>query len=185
MRIVLLLLLALGLSLGLAACDGDDDETETRQFQTGDTDADAGTVTILTQVGDSDVETDVDADASGNDGPPDVDADATVTDSGLQIIDVVVGDGDEATPGSTVTVHYTGWLTNGEKFDSSYDRGQPISFALQGLIEGWQEGIPGMKVGGTRRLIIPPELGYGEAGSPPAIPPNAELIFDIELLAVE
>lgn len=122
---------------------------------------------------------------SDTSGPPEVDAEATTTDSGLQIIDVKVGDGDAAKEGGKVTVHYTGWLTDGKKFDSSVDRGQPISFGLQGLIKGWQEGIPGMKVGGTRRLIIPPALGYGAMGSPPAVPPNADLIFDIELLGAE
>ena len=115
-------------------------------------------------------------------GPPPVSGETTVTDSGLQIIDFEVGTGDAAQAGGTVTVHYTGWLTDGTKFDSSLDRGEPISFRLDGVIQGWQEGIPGMQVGGKRRLIIPPELGYGEAGSPGGIPPNAELIFDVELV---
>ncbi len=122
---------------------------------------------------------------SDTSGPPEVRAEATTTESGLKIIDVKVGDGDAAKEGGKVTVHYTGWLTDGRKFDSSVDRGKPISFELQGLIKGWQEGIPGMQVGGTRRLLIPPDLGYGKAGSPPVIPPNADLIFDIELLGVE
>ncbi len=117
-------------------------------------------------------------------GVPTVEAEATVTDSGLQIIDVVVGDGDVAEAGSTLTVHYTGWLMDGTKFESSHDSGQPVSFKLQGLIPGWEEGVPGMQVGGVRRLVIPPELAYGEAGRAPKIPPNAELIFDIELLEV-
>ncbi len=121
---------------------------------------------------------------SDTSGPPEVQAEATTTESGLQIIDVKVGDGEAAKEGGKITVHYTGWLTDGRKFDSSVDRGQPISFELQGLIKGWQEGIPGMQVGGTRRLLIPPELGYGKAGSPPVIPPNADLIFDIQLLGV-
>ena len=115
-------------------------------------------------------------------GPPPVSGETTVTDSGLQIIDIEVGAGDAAKAGDTVTVHYTGWLTDGTKFDSSLDRGEPVSFSLEGVIQGWQEGIPGMQVGGKRRLIIPPELGYGEAGFAPLIPPNAELIFDVELV---
>jgi FKBP-type peptidyl-prolyl cis-trans isomerase len=91
-----------------------------------------------------------------------------------------------AAKGQTITVHYTGWLANGTKFDSSVDRGEPISFALVdgGLIKGWVEGVPGMKVGGKRQLRIPPEAGYGPSGKGP-IPPNSTLIFDIELLGVK
>ena len=117
---------------------------------------------------------------SAEGGIPDVTGEPTVTDSGLQIIDITVGDGAEATAASTVTVHYSGWLEDGTLFDSSVG-GEPISFQLSGLIAGWQEGIPGMKAGGKRRLIIPSDLGYGEAGQG-QIPPNATLIFDIELL---
>ena len=117
--------------------------------------------------------------------PPPVDAEPTVTASGLQIIDIQVGEGDTAESGGTVTVHYTGWLTDGTKFDSSLDRGQPATFPLNGVIQGWQEGIPGMNVGGQRRLIIPSDLGYGDRGSPPTIPGGAELIFDVELIAVQ
>ncbi len=116
---------------------------------------------------------------------PTVEAEPTVTESGLQIFDVEVGDGDVAEAGSTITVHYTGWLMDGTKFASSLDTGEPITHPVDGFIEGWKEGVPGMQVGGQRRLIIPPGLAYGEAGSPPDIPPNAELIFDIELLEVE
>ncbi len=115
--------------------------------------------------------------------PPPVSAAPTTTASGLQIIDVAVGTGAEAQPGDTVTVHYTGWLTNNTKFDSSLDRGQPAQFPLGNVIPGWQEGIPGMKVGGKRRLTIPPELAYGAPGRQ-GIPPNATLIFDVELLSV-
>lgn len=117
-------------------------------------------------------------------GPPEVTGEATVTDSGLQIIDVTVGDGDEAVAGGTVTVHYTLWLEDGTQVESSVG-GDPVTFELTGLIAAWQEGIPGMKADGKRRLIVPPELGYGEAGSPPNIPPNATLVFDIELLGVQ
>ena len=117
------------------------------------------------------------------DGIPEVEGEVTTTASGLQIIDVQVGDGDAAQPEDRVSVHYTGYLEDGTVFDSSVERGQPIEFPLTGVIQGWQEGIPGMQVGGQRRLIIPPELAYGE--SPPGgsgIPPNATLIFDVELL---
>jgi FKBP-type peptidyl-prolyl cis-trans isomerase len=108
------------------------------------------------------------------------------TASGLQYQDIVVGTGAEATSGSTVSVHYTGWLTDGTQFDTSRDRGQPIQFQIgtQYIIQGWNEGVAGMKVGGKRKLTIPPSLGYGEGGRPPVIPPNATLKFDIELLAV-
>ncbi len=106
--------------------------------------------------------------------------------SKLEITDLQVGTGDEATSGHLVDVHYTGWLTDGSKFDSSLDRGQPFSFALGGgqVIQGWDQGVVGMKVGGKRKLTIPPELGYGRRGAGGVIPPNATLIFEVELLAV-
>ncbi|VVD91224.1 FKBP-type peptidyl-prolyl cis-trans isomerase [Pandoraea terrigena] len=108
------------------------------------------------------------------------------TDSGLQYDDLQVGDGAEATPGNTVTVHYTGWLTDGKKFDSSKDRNDPFAFVLGGgmVIRGWDEGVAGMKVGGKRKLVIPPELGYGARGAGGVIPPNATLVFEVELLDV-
>jgi hypothetical protein len=109
--------------------------------------------------------------------------DVRVSSTGLRSFDSVVGDGTEAQAGGTVTVHYTGWLLNGTKFDSSRDRGQPAQFNLNGLIRGWQEGIPGMKAGGKRFLVIPPDLGYGAGGSG-SVPPNATLIFEIELISV-
>jgi FKBP-type peptidyl-prolyl cis-trans isomerase len=125
--------------------------------------------------------------AEGEGGPPPVSAEATVTASGLQIIEVEVGTGDEAQSGQTASVHYTGWLADGTKFDSSLDRGQPITFVLGTgqLIPGFEEGITGMKVGGTRRLIIPPDLAYGAEGRPPVIPANAELTFDIQLVSLQ
>ena len=113
------------------------------------------------------------------------------TSSGLQITDSKVGTGATPKPGQTAVVHYTGWLyqdgAKGKKFDSSVDRGQPFQFTLgaKQVIAGWDEGVAGMKVGGTRTLTIPPELGYGARGAPGAIPPNATLIFDVELLQVQ
>lgn len=103
--------------------------------------------------------------------------------AGLQYIEIEEGSGAEALPGATVSVHYTGWLTDGRKFDSSRDRGQPFSFNLGGgqVIRGWDQGVEGMKVGGRRRLIIPPDLGYGSRGVGP-IPPGATLLFNVELL---
>lgn len=111
--------------------------------------------------------------------------DAT-TSSGLKYSDQVVGTGVEAVAGKTVSVHYTGWLASGQKFDSSVDRGQPFSFPLGAgrVIKGWDEGVQGMKVGGKRKLTIPSELGYGSRGAGGVIPPNATLIFDVELLDV-
>ena len=111
----------------------------------------------------------------------------TKTPSGLQYQDVVTGSGAEATPGQVAVVHYTGWLTDGSKFDSSRDRGEPFSFPLGAgqVIAGWDQGVAGMKVGGRRKLVIPPDLGYGEVGSPPVIPPSATLVFDVELLDIK
>jgi FKBP-type peptidyl-prolyl cis-trans isomerase len=110
------------------------------------------------------------------------------TDSGLQYVDLKVGTGATAKKGDTVEVHYTGWLKDGKKFDSSVDRGQPFSFPLGAsrVIKGWDEGVAGMKVGGKRKLIIPAKLGYGERGTPDGtIPPNAELTFEVELLKIK
>lgn len=105
--------------------------------------------------------------------------------AGLTIEDIVVGTGRECPRGATVKVHYRGTLADGTEFDSSYRRNEPIEFALSGVIRGWQEGVPGMKVGGKRRLVIPPDMAYGAAGMPPVIPPNATLTFEIELLDVK
>ncbi len=109
------------------------------------------------------------------------------TKSGLKYIDLKEGTGAEAKAGDTVEVHYTGWLKDGTKFDSSLDRGEPFSFKLGArmVIKGWDEGVAGMKVGGKRKLIIPPDLGYGKRGAGDKIPPNSELIFEVELLKVQ
>ena len=107
--------------------------------------------------------------------------------AGFWYTDVAVGQGEEAVPGRTVTVHYTGWLPSGKKFDSSRDRGEPFAFALGAgqVITGWDEGVKGMKPGGRRKLVLPPAMAYGEAGAPPDIPPGATLVFDVEVLKVE
>jgi FKBP-type peptidyl-prolyl cis-trans isomerase len=119
--------------------------------------------------------------------PSKVTGDGVKTQSGLQYWDIKVGTGTVAKEGSKVKVHYTGWLTTGKKFDSSVDAHQPFDFTIGAgeVIKGWDEGVAGMKIGGKRQLRIPPELGYGAAGSPPVIPPNATLIFDVQLLAVQ
>lgn len=110
-----------------------------------------------------------------------------MTDSGLIIDDLVSGNGAEAKAGQMVTVHYTGWLTNGSKFDSSKDRNDPFRFKLGAgqVIRGWDEGVAGMKIGGKRKLTIPPQLGYGARGAGGVIPPNATLVFEVELLDVK
>ncbi|MDD5174972.1 MAG: FKBP-type peptidyl-prolyl cis-trans isomerase [Sterolibacterium sp.] len=110
--------------------------------------------------------------------------DRYTTDSGLIIEDIIIGSGEAASPGQTVLVHYTGWLDDGTKFDSSKDRNEPFEFPLGGqyVIAGWDEGVQGMQVGSTRKLTIPPQLGYGASGAGSVIPPNATLVFEIELL---
>jgi peptidylprolyl isomerase len=109
------------------------------------------------------------------------------TASGLKYVDLVEGTGASPRPGQTVTVHYTGTLLNGKKFDSSVDRGRPADFKLGvgTIIKGWEEGLLSMKVGGKRKLTVPPNLGYGPVGRPPDIPGNSTLVFDIELLGVK
>ncbi|MCH7522932.1 MAG: FKBP-type peptidyl-prolyl cis-trans isomerase, partial [Chloroflexi bacterium] len=124
--------------------------------------------------------------ASVDSGPPPVTNELIFTDTGLGVIEIETGRGETPEAGQTLAVHYTGWLSDGTKFDSSLDGGTPFELALGAgqVIAGWDEGLATMKVGGKRRLIIPPELAYGEAGSP-SIPPNSELTFDIELLEIK
>ncbi len=113
-------------------------------------------------------------------------ADQVTNPSGLKYEDIEAGTGPTAQSGQKAKVHYTGWLTNGQKFDSSKDRNDPFEFTLGAgqVIKGWDEGVVGMKVGGKRKLTIPPELGYGARGAGGVIPPNAELIFEVELLGI-
>jgi FKBP-type peptidyl-prolyl cis-trans isomerase FkpA len=108
------------------------------------------------------------------------------TPSGLAYEDLAAGDGATAAAGDRVSVHYTGWLTDGRKFDSSKDRGEPFDFPLGAgrVIRGWDEGVQGMKIGGVRKLTIPPQLGYGARGAGGVIPPNATLVFEVELLGI-
>lgn len=112
--------------------------------------------------------------------------DTLITSSGLKYIDLETGTGPQPESGQTVTVHYTGWLTDGKKFDSSVDRGKPLEFPIGAgyVIDGWDEGVMTMHVGGKRRLIIPPDLAYGDEDKK-TIPPNSTLIFDVELLSVK
>ena len=129
------------------------------------------------------------SDSASADGPPTVSAPATEAASGLQIIDVEVGDGTEAAVGTFVTVHYSGWLDDGTLFDTSLDGDDPFTIPLgaepRAVIQGWEEGLLGMKAGGKRRLIIPPELAYGDTGYGDLIGPGETLTFDIELLEVQ
>lgn len=124
--------------------------------------------------------------AASSKAEPSASATASSTDQ-LQVTDEKVGTGAEAVAGKTVTVNYVGTLTNGTKFDSSYDRNQPFSFQLGAgqVIKGWDQGVVGMKVGGKRKLVIPPDLGYGAQGAGDKIPPNSTLVFEIELLDVK
>lgn len=118
---------------------------------------------------------------------PTTDAQTKTLPSGLKYVDLVEGTGPSPQHGQICVVHYTGWFTNGQKFDSSLDRGQPYSFPLGmgRVIKGWDEGVQSMKVGGKRKLIVPYQLAYGEAGRPPLIPPKSDLIFEVQLLQIK
>ena len=118
----------------------------------------------------------------GEDGIPEVQGEVTTTASCLQIIEVEIGEGDAAQAGERVSIHYTGYLADGTIFGTSRERGEPIAFSLDRVNQGWQEGIPGMQVGGMRRLIVPAKLASGTFAFGPSVPPNATLIFDVQLL---
>ena len=168
---ILRLSLALLLLAGAAGCQSDDSaKTETAATKT------AATETVATETTDSGETMEGTA----------VDENAITTESGLQYVDYTVGDGASPKAGDMVTVHYTGSLTDGTKFDSSVDRGQPFQFKIGvgQVIKGWDEGVMSMALGGKRKLIIPPELGYGARGAGGVIPPNATLLFDVELLGI-
>jgi peptidylprolyl isomerase len=172
--IVLRLLVVAILSLVVVTACGDDDDEDNENPTATSTQEDLGSPTVTPPR------------PTGPPSPPEVQGETITTASGLQYIDIVVGTGDSPTAAGLVLVDYTGWLAeDGSKFDSSVDRGEPATFQTNGVIPGFSEGLLSMQVGGKRRLIIPPELGYGEAGSPPVIPPNAALIFDVELLQVQ
>ena len=158
MRTMAALMVALALSVALVACsdDGENDGSATA--------TPSGAPTSIPM--------------------PDVAGEPTVTASGLQIYEITVGTGQEAVATDTVTANYTGWLEDGTMFDSSIPRGEPTQFSLSEVIQGWTEGVPGMQVGGKRRLVIPPDLAYGADGAGSAIPPNATLTFDIELVSI-
>jgi peptidylprolyl isomerase len=125
--------------------------------------------------------------ARGKSGGSSAPGSEVTTASGLKYVDLKVGDGESPKAGQTVVVHYTGTLQDGTKFDSSLDKGRPVPFVIgRGkVIPGWDEGLMTMKVGGKRRLTVPPKLGYGPSGNPPTIPPNATLFFDVELLGIK
>ena len=179
------------LALLVSACGSDDDNTN------GDTNggpeatgADAGNPTQPAPGGSTPNASalpdlsEVDPNAPA-DGIPSVEGEVQTTSSGLQYIIFEEGTGASPTAAQTVTVHYTGWLTDGTQFDSSVSRGQSISFELAGVIPGWTEGLQLVQTGGKIRLLIPSDLAYGPSGRPPTIPGNADLIFAVELLAVQ
>jgi FKBP-type peptidyl-prolyl cis-trans isomerase len=168
-----------------AACGGSDNKSKSTAPAGGATQTTGGVKPSSSATAGGAATAPAGAQTDGNaPGIPTVTGDIVTTASGLRYIDIKVGDGESPKPTDNVTVHYTGWLTNGTKFDSSVDRGTPATFPLNGVIKGWTEGVGSMKVGGKRRLIIPSDLGYGAAGYGTLIPGGATLIFDVELLKI-
>jgi len=185
MKLLLLVALAAALSLG-AACGGDDDEGSPSPPPGATTPLRSAEPTPCVPIAPSGI-TGAAPESDGNaPGIPPLTGAAVTTASGLKYIDQVVGTGAPVDPCQLVTVHYTGWLADGTKFDSSVDRNRPypLTLGVRAVIPGWDEGLASMNVGGKRRLIIPAPLAYGERGSG-RIPPNAVLIFDVEILAAQ
>ncbi|MEW5922548.1 MAG: FKBP-type peptidyl-prolyl cis-trans isomerase [Candidatus Zixiibacteriota bacterium] len=168
MRLLVLLMSALFI-IGMVACAGEKTDTEANK----ETEVQKDTTTAPAKEA-----------VPPATGYAEVAGDTVTTASGLKYIDIKVGEGKTPASGQNIQVHYTGWLTDGKKFDSSVDRGQPFQFQIGvgRVIKGWDEGVMSMKEGGKRRLIIPPQLAYGERGAGGVIPPNATLVFDVELL---
>jgi FKBP-type peptidyl-prolyl cis-trans isomerase FkpA len=187
MRVIALIsVLALCLAMTVAGCKSQGETTTSPESQTAAPETEAQAQAPEGVKAQEEAMPDDAVEAARKLGAP-TDAPVAATDSGLKYIDVKAGEGVEAEAGKTVSVHYTGWLVNGTKFDSSVDRGQPFAFPLGhgSVIKGWDEGVAGMKEGGVRKLIIPSELGYGARGAGRVIPPNATLIFEVELLDVK
>lgn len=178
----LLLASALAMSVLLVACGGDDGGGDASTPPDGSATAASPTAAALASPALSPATQQTDGNAPGI---PELRGEIVTTPSGLRYIDELVGTGPSPQTGQDVSVHYTGWLVDGTMFDTSRD-GEPVVFPLGvgGLIQGWEEALPTMRVGSKRRLIVPPNLAYGEAGRGP-IPPNATLIFDVELVAAE
>jgi peptidylprolyl isomerase len=184
---ILRLFLALLLLAGIAGCKSEETgKTETAATETATTET-AVTETAATETAVTENE-EIEATKEGGtlEGNT-VDENAITTESGLKYVDYTVGNGASPKQGDMVVVHYSGFLTDGSKFDSSVDRGQPFEFKIGvgQVIKGWDEGVMSMKIGGKRKLIIPPELGYGARGAGDVIPPNATLLFDVELLGIK
>jgi peptidylprolyl isomerase len=184
-KIILACMLAAAVALTAACGGGSDNKSNSTTPAGGATQTTGGVKPSSSATAGGAATAPAGAQSDGNaPGIPTVTGDIVTTASGLRYIDITVGDGESPKPTDRVTVHYTGWLTDGTKFDSSVDRGQPATFALNGVIAGWTEGVGSMKVGGKRRLIIPSDLAYGPSGRPPRIPGGATLIFDVELLKI-
>ena len=184
MRFILACVLAAGVVVA-TACGSDSDNKSKSTPAGGATQTTGGVKPSSSATAGGQATAPAGAQSDGNaPGIPQLTGEIVSTASGLRYIDAKVGDGASPKATDRVTVHYTGWLTDGKKFDSSVDRGQPATFALNQVIKGWTEGVGSMKVGGKRRLIIPPDLGYGARGFPPSIPGGATLIFDVELIKI-